>query len=647
MKKQLLTLALSLCCLSLLAQGQGFQMPKGPAEGTFSKSWTDVNYAADQLESHNLDIYLPNQAQAAYKPIVIIYGSAWFMNNAKAMATAAIGGPLLEAGFAVVSINHRSSADAPWPAQIQDVKAAIRFIRANAATYNLDPSFVGITGFSSGGHLAAYAGVTNGVKSLVSGPVAIDVEGKVGNCPDASSDVNAVVDWFGPVDMAYFLNCTTPNDEKSPEAALIGKKDPRTEPDWVKLISPVNYVNPDDADMLIIHGDADNVVPQCQSVHLKTAYDYAGGNATFVSVPGGGHGQGCFAPQYFTMMTDFFTEQASKPVVKPNGLKDAYQDYFMIGAAVNLNNVTVPEQKALVKREFNSITAENVMKPQPTEPYEGRFDWEDADKVANYARENGIKLRGHCLVWHSQTAEWMFYDRQHNLVSKDVLFARMKKHIEAIVTRYKDVVYAWDVVNEAITDSVDASSPYRRSLYYQIAGDEFIKKAFQYAREADPNAILFYNDYNETDPVKRDRIYNMVKSMKAEGIPIEGIGMQGHYNINSPLEADFDAAITKYATIVDNIHITELDVRANVDFGGGFNFSREAVEISDAVKQKLASQYDMLFRVMRKHKDDIQCVTFWNVGDKDSWLGANNYPLLLDVDYQPKNAYFLVRDFKK
>jgi len=305
MKNRILTIVFSLCTIVVTAQG--FQMPEGPGEGTYSRSWKDINYASDSQESHNLDIYLPKEQKNTYKAVIVIYGSAWFSNNAKAMASASIGTPLLQAGFAVVSINHRSSTEAIWPAQIQDVKAAIRYVRANAASYDIDPSFIGITGFSSGGHLATFAGVTNDVKTLTSADLTVDIEGSVGNYLSTSSRVHAVVDWFGPVDMARMSNCEAPNDQSSPEAILIGKKDPRLEPDWVKLISPINFVDKDDPKILIIHGDTDNVVPHCQSINLKNAYDNAGGNATFISVPGGGHGPGCFDTEYFKNMTDFFT----------------------------------------------------------------------------------------------------------------------------------------------------------------------------------------------------------------------------------------------------------------------------------------------------------------------------------------------------
>ena len=325
------------------------------------------------------------------------------------------------------------------------------------------------------------------------------------------------------------------------------------------------------------------------------------------------------------------------------GLKDAYKDYFSIGVAVNMQNITNPEQIAIIKKDFNSITAENDMKPQPTEPAYGQFNWENADKIANFCRSNGIKLRGHCLMWHAQIGKWMYQDEKGNLVSKEKLFQNMKHHITAIMERYKDVVYAWDVVNEAISDGGrpvmgQKPSPYRNSPLYQIAGDEFIKKAFIYAREADPNVLLFYNDYNAADPQKRDRIYNMVKSMKEEGVPIDGIGMQGHYNIYGPSMEDVDAALTKYSTIVKHIHITELDIRANEEMGGHLNFSREAGDISQTVKLLQEDQYTRLFKILRKHKDVVDNVTFWNLSDRDSWVGVRNYPLPYDENYKPNPA---------
>ena len=338
---------------------------------------------------------------------------------------------------------------------------------------------------------------------------------------------------------------------------------------------------------------------------------------------------------------------------RAESLKDAYKDYFLIGVAVNGRNITDSAQSELVKKEFNSITAENDMKPASVHPAEGKWNWERADRVADFCRRNGIKLRGHCLMWHNQMCDWMFYDKNHKLVSKEVLYERMKEHITTVMQRYRDVTYCWDVFNEAVADGPrrigadGKDQPLRESTFYKICGsDEFIRKAFIFAREADPDALLFYNDYNECDPVKRDRICEMIGAMKADGVPVDGIGMQGHYNIYGPSEEDIEAAVSKYAAIVDHIHMTELDIRVNQEMGGQLRFNRnEGARISGDQKLMQEAEYAAVFRVMRRHADKVDCVTFWNLSDRDSWLGADNYPLPFDKDYKPKNVYRVIRDF--
>lgn len=297
-------------CIAMIATAQpqgfgGFQMPQNNA------TFKDLNYANDDLEAHRLDIYLPSTQQEKYKVIVAIYGSAWFSNNMKVMTFMSMGKPLVDAGFAVVCINHRSSGDAKFPAQIQDVKAALRFIRANAEKYKLDTSFVGITGFSSGGHLSALAGVTNDMKTRTVGSTTIDLEGSVGGNLEFSSRVDAVVDWFGPVDMAHMENCETVKDERSPEAALIGGA-PADNPDLIALISPITYVNEKCPRFLVVHGEADNVVPHCQGVNFSEALRKAGCLETFISVPEGQHGPVTFNEQTFKQMTDFFKKESEK-----------------------------------------------------------------------------------------------------------------------------------------------------------------------------------------------------------------------------------------------------------------------------------------------------------------------------------------------
>jgi len=274
-----------------------------------NKEWLDVNYANDGQVYHNLDIHLPATEQQSYKPIIIIYGSAWFANNMKGMASQSMGKPLLDAGFAVISINHRSSSDAKYPAQIHDVKAAIRFVRANASKYNLDTSFIGITGFSSGGHLSSLAGTTNGETSYAYGDITVNLEGDLGNYTGTSSKVDAVVDWFGPIDFDLMENCEGPKDGNSPEAAMIGGA-PVDKPQMARLLSPNTFIDADDPKFLVIHGDADNVVPHCQSVLFSEQLKEQGLLADFISVPKGGHGPVTFNETTFKAMADFFLEEA-------------------------------------------------------------------------------------------------------------------------------------------------------------------------------------------------------------------------------------------------------------------------------------------------------------------------------------------------
>ena len=271
--------------------------------------WEDICYADDKLEGHKLDIYLPDMDKPSYKVVVLIYGSAWFANNMKQAAFQVFGKSLLDKGFAVVSINHRSSGDAKFPAQINDVKAAIRFIRANAAKYKLDTSFIGITGFSSGGHLASLAGTTNGVKSYTIGAKTVDLEGNVGLYPSFSSRVDAVVNWFGPIDMTRMENCNTTKGANSPEAALIGGV-PADNLDMLALLNPITYIDKNDPKFIVIHGEADTVVPNCQSIFFSEALRAQGRLEEFISVPGGQHGPVTFNENTLKKMIDFFAREA-------------------------------------------------------------------------------------------------------------------------------------------------------------------------------------------------------------------------------------------------------------------------------------------------------------------------------------------------
>ncbi|HET9430656.1 MAG TPA: endo-1,4-beta-xylanase, partial [Chitinophagaceae bacterium] len=194
------------------------------------------------------------------------------------------------------------------------------------------------------------------------------------------------------------------------------------------------------------------------------------------------------------------------------GLKDYYKDYFTIGVAVSQRALKTDEAR-LILDQFNSITPENAMKMGPIHPRENEYYWRDADSIADFAKRHNLKLRGHTLCWHNQTPRWLFTDSATGKqVSREVLLQRLRDHITTVVKRYKGTIYAWDVVNEVISDK--PGEYFRESLFYKICGEDFVAKAFQYAHEADPDALLFYNDYNEINPVKREKIFKLVKSLK-------------------------------------------------------------------------------------------------------------------------------------
>ncbi|MBR1546116.1 MAG: alpha/beta hydrolase [Prevotella sp.] len=347
MRKTIITMFFALA--GIIAEAQpggfgGFQMPETNA------TYKDINYAGDNMEAHRMDIYLPDTKQTCYKVIVAIYGSAWFANNMKAMTYLSIGKPLVEAGFAVVCINHRASGDAKFPAQIHDVKAALRFIRAHATEYKLDTSFIGITGFSSGGHLASLAGVTNGIRKYTVGNTTLDLEGTVGGNLDYKSTVDAVVDWFGPVDMAHMNKCETVNDEKSPEAALIGGA-PANLPDMVALISPITYVSASNPRFLVLHGEADNVVPHCQGVNFSNALRKCGRLEDFISVPDGQHGPVTFNESTFRRMTDFFLKESVKEKVVEEGGTGAYKAVMREDASLPAHTIFAPQDLSAFSQE--------------------------------------------------------------------------------------------------------------------------------------------------------------------------------------------------------------------------------------------------------------------------------------------------------
>ncbi len=285
----------------------GFQMQQPKLET--SQEWKDVDYAGDGQAYHKCDIYLPKQEKANYPVVIHIYGSAWFSNNSKGMADiGTIVKALLDAGYAVVCPNHRSSMDAKWPAQLHDIKAVVRFVRGEADKYKFDTSFIATSGFSSGGHLSSTTATTNKMLNTKIGKVEIDLEGNVGNHTDMSSAVNAACDWSGPVDLTN-MDCGEHMQmgDKSPEDILLNSK-LSEEPDKYLSLSATTYIDANDPPIIIFHGEKDNVVPCCQGKRFYEALKEAGVKTEATFVADGGHGMGMYAEENLQKMVNFLNE---------------------------------------------------------------------------------------------------------------------------------------------------------------------------------------------------------------------------------------------------------------------------------------------------------------------------------------------------
>ncbi|WP_423127518.1 endo-1,4-beta-xylanase [Gaoshiqia sp. Z1-71] len=343
------------------------------------------------------------------------------------------------------------------------------------------------------------------------------------------------------------------------------------------------------------------------------------------------------------------------PADKKPALKSAFAGRFYIGTALNASQITGRDSAGIrvVKEQFNAIVAENCMKSAEIQPREGEFDFSLADRFVDFGLENGMFITGHCLIWHSQAPRWFFTDSLGNNVSAEVMTERMRNHIHTVVARYKGRIKGWDVVNEAILE--DGS--YRKSKFYEILGESFIPLAFQFAHEADPDAELYYNDYNEWYPGKRDAIVQMVRNLKAGGIRIDGIGMQGHIGLDSPSLEDYEAAMVAYANEGMKVMVTELDLSilpnrrrdVGADIATNMEYQQELNPYADGlVPQEKQDEWDArmvdFFNLFLKHSESVSRVTLWGVSDGDSWKnnfpvrGRTDYPLLFDRNHQPKSA---------
>lgn len=341
-------------------------------------------------------------------------------------------------------------------------------------------------------------------------------------------------------------------------------------------------------------------------------------------------------------------------------LKDAFAGKFCVGAALGTHQVMGDEAAALelVAEQFNSITPENLLKWQNIHPAAEQYNFEPADRFVDFGDQHGMFVVGHALVWHQQTPAWVFQGKSGQPLSRDALLARMQDHIATVVGRYKGRIDAWDVVNEAIDDDGNLrNTPWRR-----IIGDDYIAKAFQFAHQADPDAELYYNDYNEWHPKKRDAIARLVASLQQQGVPIAGLGLQGHWGLDYPSLEAIEEMFAAYRPLGVKLMVTELDMNVlpRPDNNFGADVSRNVAlrkelnpyvdGLPDEAAAALANRYADIFQLFVKHADLVDRVTFWGVHNGHSWLnnwpirGRTAYPLLFDRRLKPTAAYRAVLD---
>ncbi len=320
---------------------------------------------------------------------------------------------------------------------------------------------------------------------------------------------------------------------------------------------------------------------------------------------------------------------------------ETFADYFPIGAAIWQGDITGVHSE-LLKKHFNSITAENDMKPGSLQPTQGVFNFTAADVLVNFAKASHMLVRGHTLVWHQQNPFWLFLDAtgktmQPTPQNKTLLLQRLENHIRGVVSHYRDDVYAWDVVNEVI----DPAQPdgFRRSQWFLITGTDYIDRAFQVAHEVAPNAKLYINDYDTTNPTKRMFLYNLVRDLKSRGVPIDGVGHQMHSNIDYPSAEAISETINMFSELGADNQITELDLSVYNNSTASYSTVPEEVLI------KQGTRYRDFFQAFRQLKGKLSSVTFWGQADDHTWLKSFpitrlDLPLLFDEQLQAKYAYW-------
>jgi endo-1,4-beta-xylanase len=321
-------------------------------------------------------------------------------------------------------------------------------------------------------------------------------------------------------------------------------------------------------------------------------------------------------------------------------LKDVYKHHFLIGMAGDLPGNYSDEELSLVRENFNVVTPENCMKPARAHPSEDTWRFERPDALVKWCADNRLAVHGHTLVWHGQTNNWFFRDGDKVAVTK-----RMRDHIRTLVGRYKGKIRGWDVVNEAINDRGNAETArtenLRNSPWLRAAGPDYIPLAFKFAHEADPGARLYYNDYGIEAGAKHESSRVLLKRLIKEGVPIHGVGIQGHWSTANVPYAALDKAIADYAALGLKVSITELDVTIRGASGGQFGRGRRSGPVSPPTPEDLKAQadaYARLFAIFIKHKRVVERVTFWGLSDRRTWR-FGQHPLIFDANNRRKPAY--------
>ena len=351
-------------------------------------------------------------------------------------------------------------------------------------------------------------------------------------------------------------------------------------------------------------------------------------------------------------------QKKEEKIINPKGLKDVFKENFLIGTALNVNQILEKDsvQSALIATEFSSVTPENVMKSLLIHPQRDTFNFEMPDKLVALAEKNNMHIQGHTLVWHSQLSPFF-----KEITDSTEMVEVLTNHINTIVGRYKGKINAWDVVNEALNDD----GTLRKTVFLDVLGDDYLSLAFKLAEKVDPNVQLYYNDYSMTTPSKRAGAIKMIKRMQELGTKVNGIGMQGHWNLESPSLEEIEKSIVEYSELGIKVAITELDISVIPmpwDFtGADVNVKFESSDptmnpypdkLPDSIQVKLANRYTDVFKLFLKHQDKISRVTLWGVNDGDTWKndwpinGRKDYPLLFDRNNQKKKAYYGVVSLK-